>query len=435
MLFTEQMASNRPHRSSQVCKKCQRPLRGHVGPTGSLCSQPSPQFVTDVPSSVVPADLANIQEELEASIRAHEDQIHNLSAELGSLRLNSTPSSVQQQANFAPTTMTVLPPGGLVSTFAATSSVPAVHTASTSSKMAAREIAASLSPLPVAPPQFASFGFPQTQQPQPLQPPVPASANTQVVSLLQQLLHHFQAPAAPVPQPSINFPPSCAPISISDLRQNAALKQQADRLLGAIPVLESGGAVSAGNQAMKGKSPGDLTFSAPVKVPQLWPHQFVCRLDSSNVAFKDLDLPQFVYGFIECLRQSVLSDQSKMLNHLSHLMDLASRFQWPAVRAYHARVLKAMEQGTATWDSDLYRFQTGLLLPSQEISSRPAVTPPSGGKKVSKEPICRDWNLSSCRQPCPLGRLHQCLICKVTDHKALVCPKHRCSPTCTWNHE
>ena len=62
------MASYCPHRSVQVCKKCQRPVRGHVGPTGSSCSQPSPQFLTDVPpsSSLLPANLANIQEELEA---------------------------------------------------------------------------------------------------------------------------------------------------------------------------------------------------------------------------------------------------------------------------------------------------------------------------------------------------------------------------------
>ena len=75
-----------------VCKKCQRPVRGHVGPTGSSCSQPSPQFLTHVPlsSSLLPADLANIQEELEASIKSHEDQIQHLFAEVGDLRLNST---------------------------------------------------------------------------------------------------------------------------------------------------------------------------------------------------------------------------------------------------------------------------------------------------------------------------------------------------------
>ena len=155
------------------------------------------------------------------------------------------------------------------------------------------------------------------------------------MSLLHQLLQQLQppAPSVPVLQPTISFPPS-APASMSALRQNPALRQQADQLLGAIPVLEAGGADYSGNQTAKGKSPGDLTFSAPVKVIQLWPHQFDCRLDSSNVAYKDLDLPQFVYGFLECLRHSAFSDQSKMLAHPSHLMDLASRFQWPAVRAY-----------------------------------------------------------------------------------------------------
>ena len=404
------MASNRPHRSSQVCKKCQRPVRGHVGPTGSLCSQPSPQFLTDVPStsSLLPADLANIQDELEASIRSHEDQIHHLSAELGALRLNSTPGS-----RFS-------------SQLVSSASGPAIDAAPTMPNMAATEATTSLPHRPIAPSHSASLPFSQPQ-------PSSASNSSQVVDLLQQLIQQLQAPAVPVPKLSPTFAFS-APASMADLRQQSALKQQADSLLASIPLLDSGGSISSGHPSLKGKSPGDLTFSAPVKFPQLWPHQFVCQLDSSSVAYKDLDLPQFVFGFIECLRHSAIIDQSKMLAHLSHLMDLASRFQWPAVRAYHARVIKAMEQGSATWDSDLYRFQTGLLLPSQEISSRPQSNS-SGSKKISKESICRDWNLSSCRQPCPSGRLHHCLVCKVADHKALVCPKHRCSPTCTWNHE
>ena len=135
------MASNRAPRSLQLFKKCQHPVRGHVGPTGSSCSQPGPQFVTDTSSSL-PVDLANIREELEASIiRAHEDQILNLSAELGSLRLNSTPSSGQQQSSIAhsPRIVTISPPSGPTSTCADTSSGPAINTASSFPKMAAKE--------------------------------------------------------------------------------------------------------------------------------------------------------------------------------------------------------------------------------------------------------------------------------------------------------
>ena len=409
------MASNRPHRSVQVCKKCQRPVRGHVGPTGSSCLQPSPQFLTDGPSSSssLPADLANIQEDLEASIRSHEDQIQHLSAELGALRLTSTSGS-----RFSPQ---------LVST----ASGPVINAAPTLHNMAAKDSAASLSYRPLAPSHSASLLGKQPQLS--TLSAAPAAYNSpQVVDLLQQLIQQLQAPAVSVPCFSPDFTPS-VPASMAELRQQSALKQQADQLLATIPLLESGGSTSSGHPSLKGKSPGDLTFSAPVKFPQLWPHQFVCQLDSLNMAYKDLELPQFVFGFIECLRQSAVLEQPKMLAHLSHLMDLASRFQWPAVRAYHARVLKALEQGSATWDSDLFCFQTGLLLPSQEISSH-LPTPSAGRKKISKESICRDWNLSSCRQPCPSGRLHHCLVCKVADHKALVCPKHRCSPTCTWNH-
>ena len=412
------IASIRPQRSFPVCKKCQRPIRGHVGPTGSSCSQPSPQFLTGVPlfSSLLPPDLVNIQEELEASIKAHEDQIQHLSAELGDLRLNST-------SWFSPQNVS-------------TESGPVINAVQTMHNMAAKDAATPLPHRPIAPSHLASLPVPQ---PQPSTFPAASAAydSPQVIDLLQQLLHHLQAPVVSVPKFSHGFTPS-APASMSELCQQLALKQQADQLSAAIPLLESGGSISSGHPSIKGKSPGDLTFSAPVKFTQLWPHQFVCQLDSSTIAYKDLDLPQFMFGFIECVRHLAVIEQPKMLAHLSHLMDLASHFQWPAVRAYHARVLKALEQGSATWDSDLYRFQTGILLPSQEISSHPPT--PAGHKKISKESVCRDWNLSSCHQPCPSGRLHHCLVCKVDDNKALVCPKHRCleprmtTPSCSITH-
>ena len=229
------MASNRAPRSSLVCKKCQRPVRGHVGPTGSSCSQPSPQFITDTSSSILPVDLANIQQELEASIREHEDQINNLSAELGTLRLNSTPATTQQHSNFAPTTgfAMVSAPGWPTSL----STAPPSYV----SKMAAKEKATSFPPVTVVPPQFASFVAAQPPQPQgfPAVPArVPASSNTQVVGLLQQLLQQFQNPGLSVPsavQPSSSLPPT-APASRSDRRQNSMLKHQADQRLRAIPI-------------------------------------------------------------------------------------------------------------------------------------------------------------------------------------------------------
>ena len=120
--------------------------------------------------------MANIQEELEASIRAHEDQINNLSAELGSIRLNSTSSSVQQQFLFARSSEATT--GFHLGRPNAARMIP---------KMAAKEITTSFPSQPAAPSQFASFALAQPSQPQGVSS-LPATSNpTQVMSLLHQL--------------------------------------------------------------------------------------------------------------------------------------------------------------------------------------------------------------------------------------------------------
>ena len=79
------------------------------------------------------------------------------------------------------------------------------------------------------------------------------------------------------------------------LRQHPLLASQADSMLAAMPFF------SPALAGKPGKSPGDLTFSAPVKHLQLWPHQFVIQHDSTCVPYKELTMPQFVFGCIECL--------------------------------------------------------------------------------------------------------------------------------------
>ena len=216
------------------------------------------------------------------------------------------------------------------------------------------------------------------------------------------------------------------------LRQNPYIASQADTLLSTLPLF-----APALGLTSKSKSAGDLAFSPPVKHPHLWPHQFVIRLDSTSVAYKDLSLAQFVLGYIDCLRNSSVSQQPAMLSHLYQLMDLASRFQWPAVRAFHSRVLKALEQGSTTWGSDFSRFQTSIFIQSQELSQPSSsqaskVIPPR--KRPDKDSVCKEWNFPNCTAPCVNDKFHVCLICKANDHRALSCPKHRCSAPCTWNH-
>ena len=194
--------------------------------------------------------------------------------------------------------------------------------------------------------------------------------------------------------------------TIVDFRQNPSLISQANNMLSQLPLF-------APTSSSKGKSFGDLTFSTPVKFAQLRPHQYIFKLDSSNMAYKGLSLPQFVYGYIDCLQNSPVAQQPSMLQHLHHLMDLATSFQWPAVKVFHSRVLKAIEQGIITCDSYFSGFQIGILVPSQEIVQAQSFTltkPSAIRQRPDKDSICKDWNFSTCIFPCFSDKHHVCFV-------------------------
>ena len=261
------------------------------------------------------------------------------------------------------------------------------------------------------------------------------TSDEQLVSLFRNFLEQIKA-SSTVDYgciPAVTFSVASPVVhTMLGLHQNPYIASQADTLLSTLPLFAPALVLTS-----KGKSAGDLAFSSPVKHPQLWPHQFVIKLDSTSVANKDLHLAQFVLGYIDCLWNSSVSQQPAMLSHLYQLMDLASRFQWPAVRAFHSQVLKALKQGSTTWGSDFSCFQTGIFIQSQELSQPSSsqaskVIPPR--KRPDKDSICKEWNFSNCTAPCVNDKFHVCLICKANDHRALSCPKHHCSATCSWNY-
>ena len=75
-------------------------------------------------------------------------------------------------------------------------------------------------------------------------------------------------------------------------------------------------------------------------------------------------------------------------------MDLATRFQWSAVCAFHGRILRALEEGSVSLQSDFSRFQVGLFLPSQELPVH--ASKPRPIKAAGRDSPCRAWNFSSC---------------------------------------
>ena len=366
----------RPKRSAKHCSRCHKPVCGHVGPHGPLCRQPSPQFLTDIP------DLANLQQDIEASIQVRRDQINNLTAELELLNIGSSTPLIVSSASCSLITSPVAalhPP--LV--------MPYNHAPTVTWSRPAPVAHVGTSSVPVSVPVSSLARFPPST--------IPAAnsqnknSDEQLVSLFRNFLEQMKA--------SFSVDYGCIPAVTSSVaspvvpnmlgsHQNPYIASQADTLLSTLPLF-----APALGLTSKGKSAGDLAFSSPVKHPQLWPHQFVIKLDSTSIAYKDLSLAQFVLGYIDCFRNSSVLQQPAMLSHLYQLMDLASRFQWPAVRAFHSWVLKALEQGSTTWGSDFSRFQTGIFIQSQELfqpSSSQASKVISPWKRPDMDSMCKE---------------------------------------------
>ena len=96
----------RPQCQVRYCSKCRLPVSGHVGPTGEKCTQPSSNFVADLPP-----ELQTIQTEVEASssIRQKQVEIANLSAELYHLNFTeSTPIATSMADQVQPATVPVI---------------------------------------------------------------------------------------------------------------------------------------------------------------------------------------------------------------------------------------------------------------------------------------------------------------------------------------
>lgn len=67
--------------------------------------------------------------------------------------------------------------------------------------------------------------------------------------------------------------------------------------------------------------------------------------------YDDLSIEEFVAGYSSILSLSTISQKERQarVEHLMHLMYLASVCEWNAVRAFNAAVLMEIERGHLTW--------------------------------------------------------------------------------------
>ena len=89
-------------------------------------------------------------------------------------------------------------------------------------------------------------------------------------------------------------------LTMADLCKDPPLASQVDAIIASLPILSS-------LATTKSKNKSDLSFMSTIKCPQLWPNHYVTRLEASRPAYEDLDMAQFVRGYLDCIRQSPIS--------------------------------------------------------------------------------------------------------------------------------
>ena len=129
----------------------------------------------------------------------------------------------------------------------------------------------------------------------------------------------------------------------------------------AIPSLNT---VRSGHNA--GNSQGQLDHNTLITNPQEWPHLHVA-FSLARKKFKDLTTSEFVYGYLDIVNSECPEKQAVMTQHLMSLMQLASKYNWPAVLSFHVAVLDLIKAGRAKWGDDFSEIERSLLtLPNNQ---------------------------------------------------------------------
>ncbi|KAK2547253.1 hypothetical protein P5673_032862, partial [Acropora cervicornis] len=174
-----------------------------------------------------------------------------------------------------------------------------------------------------------------------------------------------------------------------------------------------------------GESLGQLDFNVRIVAPQEWPHLHV-PFGLAKKKFKDLSLAEFVYGYLDIMRDAGDEHQEFMSTHLMTLMRLAAKYKWLSVLSFHAAVLDRIEASLASWGDDFTELERFNITESDRLplltkqKNQPTARPPGFPPKT----YCKEWNRTgTCsNQSHRVGTEHVCAYCKLPDHTIASCP-------------
>lgn len=182
------------------------------------------------------------------------------------------------------------------------------------------------------------------------------------------------------------------------------------------------------------------------RVQDKWlPHKYIVST-KGVLEYKDLELSDFVLGFLEMIKDVGAEDTGTMLNYLSLLMEKAGSYTWPSVRNFHLAISKVIDSGRIKWSNwEFLRARASTAFSHADLisanvanvdrgfsnskSNKLSTTFKPPNSSLAKESYCKPWNyegVCKCSKSCPDYKAsHKCKVCDLSDHPMLSCKKRR----------
>ena len=130
---------------------------------------------------------------------------------------------------------------------------------------------------------------------------------------------------------------------------------------------------------------------------QFWPHsELSMGYVTKDIGYDELSLEEFVAGYSAILLLPQVSSRERLhrTEHLGALMYLASIYEWPAVRSFHAAVLLEIERGRLNWGDSFLHLENRTLAGShRKVKAEQKRPAPQASTIVL---FCREYQRGSC---------------------------------------
>ena len=172
-------------------------------------------------------------------------------------------------------------------------------------------------------------------------------------------------------------------VSSKDLRESDGLSHDVEKHLselghGASPLAVADDSTSSDDdsssehtsRSKKTRGKRDLKSGKTAKIAsrvvrrQFWPHsELSMGYVTKDIGYDELSLEEFVAGYSAILLLPQVSSHERLhrTEHLGALMYLASIYEWPAVRSFHAVVLLEIERGRLNWGDSFLHLENRTL--------------------------------------------------------------------------